>query len=99
MISRAAKCDFVFECRDRISNPRTSGESTSRHGTLTLDVVMEIIASPAGTHVYTVGCYHRRRVCLNDKMAAGQLPDAPSERSRPAADAAREARERWLPNG
>ena len=27
------------------------------------------------------------------------LPHSPSERSRPAADATREVRERWLPNG
>jgi hypothetical protein len=35
-----------------------------------LDVVMEIIESPGGTHVYTIGSYQSQYACLNGKMAA-----------------------------
>jgi hypothetical protein len=46
IISRATTSDFADERRDRASHLRSSGKSTSRRGTVTLDVVMESIASP-----------------------------------------------------
>ena len=63
IIYRATKSEFVPECRGRASHLRTSGESTSRRGTVTLDVVMESIASP------TEQTFHRQVVIARTASA------------------------------
>src|SRR5579863_5813851 len=83
----AAKNYFSFERRNGLPQSRTSGESTSRRGTVTSDVAKEIIASPAGTLFSPEGFYHWRRFFPNGRRATYPFPDLPSSnknRSSPA---------------